>query len=303
MRVVVAATADVAIPTMQWLKSSNHEFLRTVTTPDSKVGRGKLLKPSAVSEWSKSNHLKCVKPDSDVEMVEAFSDADLAIAIAYGKILSEKILNLPRYGFLNLHFSLLPAYRGAAPVQRALLNGEKKTGISIFKIDKNIDTGPLYSQIEYLIPDESNSEEVLQSLAKIGSTAFAEVLTLVEQGVQPTAQSKEGVTWAPKISKEEARISWNKSGFEIINAVRAFTPNPGSWTHFRGEVLKIVSVRSARISETLHPGQIFVENRKLFVGCKDCALEILTVLPSGKKEMGTFDWLNGARLVSGEFFE
>jgi methionyl-tRNA formyltransferase len=303
VRVVVAATADVAIPTLQWLENSKHEILRTVTTADSKKGRGKVLTPSAIFNWSAKNGVRCLKPESEDEMVEAFSDADVVITIAYGKIIPERILNLPRFGFLNLHFSLLPAYRGAAPVQRAIRNGEKKSGISIFRIDKNLDTGPIYSQKEYLIPEDATSEDVLQALSHIGSDEFSEVFALLEQGVAPTAQSTEGVSIAPKISKEEAKISWSNKGLDIINAVRAFTPNPGSWTLLNGGVLKILKVQRASIAETLQPGQIHIENRRIFVGCKDSALEILTVLPSGKKEMNSSDWLNGARLVSGEYFE
>ena len=303
MRVVVAATADVAIPTLQWLMSSDHDLLRTVTTPDSRVGRGKILTPSVVSDWSEVNGVNCLKPDSEPEMIDAFSDTDVVIAIAYGKILPEPILNLPRFGFLNLHFSLLPAYRGAAPVQRAILNGEKKTGISIFKIDKNLDTGPIYTQVEFDIPDDSNSKDVLNSLSGIGATAFAKVLTQLEDGVVPTAQSMEGVSLAAKISKDEAKISWKKKGFEVVNSVRAFTPAPGAWTTYKGEVLKIVSVQPASILATLRPGQIHIENKKLFAGCDDSAIQILKIVPSGKKEMNASDWLNGARLASGEFFE
>ena len=146
MRVVVAATAEVAIPTLEWLKQSEHELLGIVTTPDSRTGRGKILSQSSVAKWAEDNQIVALKPNTHDEMRKAFENTDVVIAIAYGRILQKDILALPKYGFLNLHFSLLPSYRGSAPVQRALLNGEKKTGISIFKIDESLDTGPIYLQ-------------------------------------------------------------------------------------------------------------------------------------------------------------
>ena len=303
MRVVVAATAEVAIPTLEWLKVSGHELLRVVTTPDSKTGRGKVLEPSPVSKWAEANNQRCLKPISLDEMAEAFDDCDVVIAIAYGRILSQDLLNLPTYGFLNLHFSLLPSYRGAAPVQWALFNSEKITGITIFKIDKNLDTGPIYSQKPFEIPSDSNASDVLQSLALIGAQVFEDVLQSVEQGVQPTSQSTVGVSFAPKIKKEDAKIQWDRGSLAVSNGVRAFTPNPGAWTTYKGEIFKISRLGKGQTSEDLLPGQFLIVGKKLFVGTLDEPVEVAALTPSGKKEMQTSDWLNGARLLSGDFFE
>lgn len=303
MRVVVAATAEVAIPTLEWLKESEHDLIRVVTTPDSRVGRGKILAQSPIAQWADKNHIPVEKPITSAEIATAFENADVVIAIAYGKILSAEVLSIPTYGCLNLHFSLLPAYRGAAPVQRALLNGESVTGISIFRIDENLDTGPIYIRKKYEINANANSAEVLRDLSYVGAESFFQVLNDIENGFQPKMQETTGISLAPKISKEEARISWGESSVSLSNLVRAFTPNPGAWTTHKGSVIKIVEIGSGSIQEKLAPGFIHVIDKKIFVGTADEPVEIFKLVPAGKKEMLSADWLNGARIAPGEFFE
>ena len=303
MRIVVAATAEVAIPTLEWLKGSDHNLLRVVTTPDSRVGRGKLLSESPIARWAELNSITTVKPTSEDEMIQAFEGTDLVVAIAYGRILSANVLSIPKFGFINLHFSLLPSYRGAAPVQRAIQKGEVITGISIFKIDENLDTGPIYVQEKYEIDSDATTSDVLRDLSEIGAKAFPRVLADIEKGIQPLPQDNKAVSFAPKISKEEARVAWNTSAKSITNSVRAFSPAPGAWTTYQGTSLKIVEVGSASGVITLKPGEVQVDGKKLYVGTLDTPVEILRVTPSGKNEMATLDWLNGARISSGDFFE
>ena len=303
MRLVVAATAEVAIPTLEWLKNSDHELSRIVTTPDSRVGRGKVLTESAIAVWADSNSIVTLKPSTDDEMRQSFENTDLVIAIAYGRILKESVLSIPKHGFVNLHFSLLPSYRGAAPVQRAIQNGEVTTGISIFKIDTNLDTGPIYFQQEYEIPPNSTSLDVLKDLSQMGAKAFPGVLADIEKGIQPQPQSNASVSLAPKISKEEARVNWNMSSHSIRNSIRAFTPSPGAWTTYQGLTLKISELGSMQGSIALKPGEVQIDGKKLFVGTFDAPFEILKVTPASKKEMTTSEWLNGARITSGDFFE
>ena len=303
MRVVVAATAEVAIPTLEWLKNSDHDLLRVVTTPDSRVGRGKLLAESAISRWADLNSIVKLKPNTKEEMHRAFENADLVIAIAYGRILAEDVLSIPKFGFVNLHFSLLPSYRGAAPVQRAIQNGETTSGITIFKIDANLDTGPIYFQEKYEILPNATTSDALKDLSEIGAKAFPRVLADIEKGIPPVPQSSDSVSLAPKISKEEARINWNTSAKIISNSVRAFSPAPGSWTTYQGVNLKIGEVGSTATSISLKPGEIHIDGKKLFVGTFDIPIELLRVTPAGKKEMATADWLNGARIANGDLFE
>ena len=303
MRVLVAATAKVAIPTLEWLKQSEHELIGIVTTPDSRTGRGKILSQSSVAKWAEDNQIVALKPNTHDEMRKAFENTDVVIAIAYGRILQKDILALPKYGFLNLHFSLLPSYRGAAPVQRALLNGEKKTGISIFKIDESLDTGPIYLQKSYEIPVNATSEDVLKDLSEIGAQSFHKVLIDIENGDQPKAQTTENVTFAPKITKEEARIDWAKPAQFIHNFVRAFTPSPGAWTTMNENIIKVSQVIPTTKPITLTPGTIEVQDRRLFATTSDFCLEVIRIIPAGKKEMLVSDWLNGTRVSTGDKFE
>jgi len=301
--VAVAATAEVAIPTLEWLLKSKHQLLRVITTPDSKAGRGKVLTPSPVAMWADTNNLEVLKPDSGEEMKFAFQDVDIVLAIAYGRILSSEILKIPKHGFLNLHFSLLPAYRGAAPVQRSILNGDVTTGVSIFEIDENLDTGPIYIQKEFRIPENSTSDEILLDLANLGASSFDAVLELITQGVAPTAQSTAGVSFAPKITKEEAKIDWRLPAKKIIEAIRAFTPNPGAWTSYKGASLRITCAIEEVAELKLDPGKLSVVGKRLLIGTATNSVEVIRIIPAGKKEMNASDWINGARLSEGEIFE
>ncbi len=303
MRVVVAATADVAIPTLKWLKNSDHDLLRVVTTPDSRVGRGKVLTQSPIASWADSNGILLLKPSTEDELRNAFENTDLVIAIAYGRILNQDVLSIPKFGFINLHFSLLPSYRGAAPVQRAIQNGEITTGISIFKIDANLDTGPIYFQQKYEIPRTATTSDVLSDLAEIGAKAFPNVMEDIQRGVQPQPQSNDSISLAPKISRQEARINWSMNANFIRNSVRAFSPSPGAWTTYRGSNLKISEVGAISVSTTLKPGEVLIDGKRLIVGTFDAPIEVLRVTPAGKKEMTTTDWLNGTRVKTGDVFE
>jgi methionyl-tRNA formyltransferase len=301
--VAVAATADVAIPTLEWLKKSKHQLLRVITTPDSRAGRGKVLTASPAALWADLHDLEVLKPNSVEEMEVAFQGADIVLAIAYGRILPSNLLEIPKHGFLNLHFSLLPAYRGAAPVQRSILNGDVVTGITIFKIDENLDTGPIYIQKEWNISKNTTCEQVLDELSIIGSKAFEDVLQMIEEGKAPSPQRESGVSFAPKVTKEEAKIDWNVPAKKITDLVRAFNPNPGAWTLHKGLILKITEAVEEITEQKLEPGVIRVAGKRLFIGTANNSVEIVKVIPAGKKEMMAADWINGARLIDGEVFE
>jgi methionyl-tRNA formyltransferase len=303
VRVVVAATADVAIPTLEWLLSSEHQLIHVVTTPDSKSGRGHSLTESPVAKWAQKKSLKVLKPSTQAETIAAFQDCDVALAVAYGKILNEVTLSTPKYGFLNLHFSLLPAYRGAAPVQRALLNGETTTGISIFKIDANLDTGPIYHQQVYEVPAMANSGKVLEDLSRIGALSFHDVLIDISSGKPPKPQNEYGISFAPKVTKDEAYIPWSNTSHQILNLIRAFNPAPVAWSRFRGETIRILEAAARTSSYVLTPRSLCAVEKRIFVGTGDSSIEILKLIPAGKKEMLVSDWLNGARLTPGEKFE
>jgi methionyl-tRNA formyltransferase len=298
MRIGVAATPDVAIPTLDWLLQSEHSLELVITQPDKPAGRGRTLSQSIVGDWAVAHGISLFKPSSPDDLIGKIEDLDLILTIGYGVLLPERILTLPKHGFLNLHFSLLPAYRGAAPAQRALQNGEVKTGVSVFQLDKGMDTGPIYSQATIDIQPSWRSVELLNELAKVGVQSVSEALQLVKQGQTPTIQSGNS-SIAPKISKAEAKIDFTTSALQVVNAIRAFTYEPGAWTTWKGEPFKITSAQLA--SENNFPtGTLATIEGSVFVGTKDGAVEILTVIPSGKKEMTASEWARGARLSGGE---
>lgn len=300
MRIGVAATPDVAIPTLDWLLQSEHTIALVITQPDKPAGRGRQVRQTDVGDWAQQNNIDLLKPEKSSDLIGKIENLDLILTIGYGVLLPEQILTLPKYGFLNLHFSILPAYRGAAPAQRALLNGETITGVTVFKLDIGMDTGPIYSQQSVSIEPTWRSFELLRELSQLGPSAVSEAFELIENGIEPTAQA--GIaSIAPKITKIEAKIDFKLNAASIVNAIRAFTYEPGAWTTWKGEPFKVTAAVVSTQSGC-KPGEILNKNDSLYVGASDTCVEILTVIPAGKKEMKASDWVRGARLIGGEYF-
>lgn len=301
MRIGVAATPDVAIPTLDWLLATEHELALVITQPDKPAGRGRVLTQTDVAQWAAVHKIATIKPTSSVELMSVVDDLDLVVTIGYGVLLPEELLSRPRCGFLNLHFSLLPAYRGAAPAQRALLNGEVKTGVTVFALDKGMDTGPIYSQIELAVDSSWRSVELLSELAKIGVAAVEQAISMISKSIPPTVQ--QGISsLAPKITKLEAKLDFNSRAVDVVNAVRAFTYDPGAWTVWRDDSFK-VSAAKLGAAQGLKCNEIKLFDNHLYIGCADdTTIEILTVTPAGKKEMPALEWARGARLQGGECF-
>jgi methionyl-tRNA formyltransferase len=300
VRIGVAATPDVAIPTLNWLLQSDHDIALIITQPDRPSGRGQILRETAVAEWAKNQQIPVVKPESSQELVGKVEDFDLVLTIGYGVLLPESILSLPKKGFLNLHFSLLPAYRGAAPAQRALHNGEVVTGVTVFQLDKGMDTGPIFAQESISIDPSWRSFELLNELANLGPDVVKRSFEMIESGKDSSEQAGNS-TNAPKISKAEAKIDFNQDSTLIANAIRAFTYEPGAWTLWKGESFKICATGVSNTSSGT-PGQILVLDKSVFVSTGSGAIELLRVIPAGKKEMDAIDWARGARLTGGEIF-
>ena len=296
----MAATPDVAIPTLNWLITSEHQLLSVITQPDRPAGRGRTLKESVISEWARENDVPCFKPASVAETATLIEGADVLLTIGYGVLLPENLLSIPVYGCLNLHFSLLPRWRGAAPVQRAIEAGDSVSGVTVFQLDPGMDTGPIYSVKRFALDSDITSDELCAELGTLGVEAVEDSLKAIKTGIRPEPQKGDGATRAMKISKEECEIDWNLDAQLISQKIRAFTSLPGAWTRFRGEVVKIDSVN---ISEaTLKPGLIKVVSKELLVGTATEALSIGFLTPAGKSRMDAKSWLNGARLSDGELF-
>ena len=300
MRIAVAATPAVAIPTLNALLDSEHVLAFIITQPDRPAGRGLQLQESDVSQWAAANAIQTFKPETSDELIPLLSHIDVLLTIGYGVLLPSRVINAPTYGSLNLHFSLLPRWRGAAPVQRAIEAGDSLSGVTVFALDEGMDTGPIYSVKKFALDSEITSDELFIELADVGVEAVMEALAAIASGTKPTPQNGEGATRAYKLQKSEGEIDWHASAEEISRKVRAFTSNPGAWTTFRGLTMKIDTVS---INETkLEPGLIVQEGKKVNVGTGTTSLTIGFCTPAGKQRMDSASWSNGARLTTGEKF-
>lgn len=290
----------MAVDSLNALQGSDFELAFVITQPDRPAGRGQELKQSAVSAWAVGAGTTCHKPESTKEFLDLASTVDLMITIGYGKILTLDELSAPTFGSINLHFSLLPRWRGAAPVQRSIEAGDSVTGVTVFQLDEGMDTGPIYLMKRFALDDDITSDELFTELAEVGSEALLESLAMIESGAKPTPQSSTDATKAAKITKAEAEINWSDSAVVISRKIRAFTSNPGAWTTFRGSTLKIESPTIEEI--VLEPGEILYQDKKLLIGTSTSAISIGFITPQGKSRTAAQSWVNGARLQPGELF-
>ena len=303
MRLAVAATPEVAIPTLEFLLSGTNPLVKVFTTEDKAVGRGRALTSSHVAMWADDHGVECIKVGKAVEMAAHLDEIDCVVTVAFGILLPQEILSIPRHGFINLHFSLLPAWRGAAPVQRAIESGDNRLGISVFSLDEGMDTGPIYRQSSFLRDPSMRSKEALEFLGEQGVALIAQTLEDISHGVPPIKQSEQGISLARKLSKAEGLIDWTRSSSVIDRKVAAFYPNPIAYAQFRGETLKITRSRvtSDPVTEVLlKPGEWRIEKDHVLIGTGDFPLEIIQLIPQGKSEMSAADWARGARINPGE---
>ena len=298
MHIAVAASPEVAIPTLEALRNSNHQLIRVISQPDKPAGRGKVLTPTPVSQWAIDSGVELLRPSNKEEIATSVDGCDCVITIGYGVLLPADILALPRFGFLNLHFSLLPRWRGAAPVQRAIEAQDSVSGVTVFQLDEGMDTGPIYTVHRFALDQDITSDELLLELGELGVGAILEALDLISNGKRPVPQQNEGATRALKLSKEEGRIDWHQSADVISAKIRAFTSNPGAWTSFRGNPLKLASPRVTELK--LKPGEVAIHDKRVLIGTSTTALEIGSVTAPGKAQMSATSWANGARLLKGE---
>lgn len=298
MRIALAATPEVGIPTLEWLESSGHVLAAVITQPDRPAGRGRVLTSTPVATWAQSHALPLHKTDSVSELLEIARSVDLLITIGYGVMLPADVLSAPRFGCINLHFSLLPAWRGAAPVQRSIEAQDSLTGVTVFAMDEGMDTGPIYTQLRFALDQDITADELFVELSHLGVTAIEESLELISQGVKPKPQSVVGISRALKLSKAEGLIDWSQSAEKVSAKIRAFTSNPGAWTKIKDTVVKIDSVSISQ--EVLSVGEIAVTPSTVHIGTASYALLIEGVTPAGKSHMKAADWARGARLTPGD---
>ena len=305
MRLLFAGTPEVALPSLRALLTHpHHEVVAVLTRPDARAGRGRTLAPSPVAEVAAAAGVEVLKParPSDPEFLDRLAELrpDCAPVVAYGALLREPALGLPRHGWVNLHFSVLPAWRGAAPVQHAVLHGDDYTGATTFRIGPGLDDGPVFGVLTERIWPADTSGDLLARLAEAGAPLLVATLDGIADGsLRPQPQPADGVSLAPKLTVADAEIRFDQPAIAVDRRARACTPEPGPWTDFRGERLKLGPVALSEHTG-LPAGQLLVDRRQVLVGTASTAVRLGTVQPPGKRAMPAADWARGVRLGDGD---
>ena len=305
MRLLFAGTPEVAVPSLRALLDSSHEVVAVLTRPDAAAGRGRRLVASPVAEVAEQAGVEVLRPPSarDPQFVDRLRELapDCCPVVAYGGLVPQPALDVPRHGWVNLHFSLLPAWRGAAPVQHALLAGDEVTGASTFRLEKGLDTGPVYGVLTETVRPDDTSGALLDRLAKAGAGLLVATLDGIADGsLTARPQPADGVSLAPKLDVATAQVDWTHPATRIDRLVRACTPAPGAWTTLGEDRLKLGPVRLADADGPLAPGELSVGRREVLVGTGTQPVALGTVQAPGKKAMAAADWARGVRLAPGQ---
>jgi methionyl-tRNA formyltransferase len=304
MRCLFAGTPDVAARVLAELAASKHEVVAVVTRPDAPAGRGRREATSAVADLSRELGIEVLQPltPRDPEFAETVARLapDCAPIVAYGGLIPATLLDVPALGWVNLHFSLLPSWRGAAPVQRAIWHGDDVTGATTFRLDAGMDTGPYYGTVTEAVRPDDTSGELLRRLADVGSGLLVRTLDALEDGVIEAVQQSGEPSIAPKVTVDEARVRWDLPAVGVDRQVRACTPSPGAWTMLGDDRVRIHPVRIDDITVPGVPvGELRVAKHAVWVGTATQPVLLGEVQPAGKKVMSASDWARGARLSDG----
>lgn len=306
MRLVFAGTPEVAVPALDALLASDrHEVVAVVTRPDAPAGRGQRLVASPVAQRAEEAGIEALKPGrpKDPEFLDRLRaiGPDCCPVVAYGALLPKPALDIPAHGWVNLHFSLLPAWRGAAPVQHAILAGDEVTGATTFRIEEGLDSGPVFGVVTEQVRPTDTSGDLLTRLAMAGAGLLAATMDGIADGsLEAVPQPAEGVTSAPKIQVADARLDFGAPALRVDRVVRGCSPAPGAWTTFRGERLKVRAVAPRPERTDLAPGELAVTKSAVHAGTGSYAVELQWVQAQGKRPMAAADWARGVRVASGE---
>ena len=297
-------TPQFSVQTLEVLAKSKYKIECVYTQPPKKSSRGQKIKPSAVQMTAEKFRLNVRTPDNLYNEAEykylKSVDAYLIVVVAYGKIIPKSFLNLSKKGFINIHASLLPKWRGAAPIQRSIINQDYESGISIMKINEKLDAGPFMKQIKVKIDNQTTSKSLSDKLSKLGAENIIETINLIEQNkANFLEQNHVKATYAKKIKKEEAKINWTQKAKMIISKINGLNPSPGAWFKFESSRYK---VWKAEVHEsTGEPGQIIDE--KLIIACQDKSIKILEIQKEGKKKLLVKDFLSGKKIIKGTIIQ
>ena len=305
MRVVFAGTPEVALPALEAVAASAHDLVGVVTRPDAPAGRGRRMVASPVGVRAEELGLPVLRPahPREPEFLAALAalEPDCVPVVAYGALLPEAALAIPPRGWVNLHFSVLPAWRGAAPVQHAIWAGDEVTGATTFRIVRELDAGPTYGLMTQTIRPTDTAGDLLARLAEGGAGLLVATLDGIADGsLEERDQPSDGVSLAPKITVDDARIRWGDPAFAVDRRIRACTPAPGAWTTLRDERLKLGPVRPVANAAALGPGELLVERTQVLAGTATTPVILGEVRAAGKKPMSASDWARGLRLNPGE---
>ena len=307
MRLVFAGTPEPALPSLDAIAASPHELVAVITRPDAPAGRGRKLVASPVAQRAEELGLPVLKPahprDPDFQAALRELAPDCCPVVAYGALLPRPVLDIPKHGWVNLHFSLLPAWRGAAPVQHAIWHGDEVTGATTFRIVEELDAGPTFGVMTETIRPTDTAGDLLERLATGGAQLLVATLDGIDSGhIEARPQPAEGVSLAPKIRVEDAQVDWTEPAAAVDRRIRACTPSPGAWTTFDGERFKVGPVVIEANVEPLEPGTLRVLKNAVLVGTGTMPVRLGDVKPFGKKQMPAADWARGVRVESGARF-
>jgi methionyl-tRNA formyltransferase len=306
MRVLFAGTPSVAVPSLDALVQAGFDVVAVLTRPDAPVGRKRVLTPSPVARRAAElgiDIIHAAKVDADVTARIAAFTPDVAAIVAYGGLIPPAALDVPRHGWINLHFSLLPAWRGAAPVQRAVIAGDDVTGAVTFQLEAGLDTGPVFGTLTESVGPEDTAGALLERLSRSGAVLLAQTLSAVDAGKTAPQPQQGDVSLAPKLTLEDGRIDWHQPALAIGRRARGVTPEPGAWTTLDGHRVKLEPVRLRPDVTDLSPGALTLSGRSVLAGTGSHAVELTRIQPAGKKMMAAADWARGMASLESVVFE
>ena len=306
MMVLFAGTPAVAVPSLDALVQAGFDVVAVLTRPDAPVGRKRVLTPSPVAQRAAElgiDVIHAAKVDADVTARIAAVSPDVAAIVAYGGLIPPAALGVPRHGWINLHFSLLPAWRGAAPVQRAVIAGDDVTGAVTFQLEAGLDTGPVFGTLTESVGPDDTAGQLLERLSHSGAVLLAQTLSAVDAGKAAAQPQRGDVSLAPKLTLDDGRLDWHQPALAIGRRARGVTPEPGAWTTLDGQRIKLEPVRLRPDATDLAPGALVLNGKSVLVGTGSHAVELTRIQPAGKKMMAAADWARGMATLESVVFE
>lgn len=306
MRVLFAGTPAVAVPSLDALVAAGYEVVSVLTRPDAPIGRKRVLTPSPVAARAAElgiDIIHATRVDHAVTAEIAAAKPDVAAIVAYGGLIPRAALDVPPHGWINLHFSLLPAWRGAAPVQRAVMAGDDVTGAVTFLLEEGLDTGPVFGTLTEGVGPEDTAGALLERLSHSGAMLLAQTLSAVDAGRAAPQPQVGDISLAPKLTIDDGRLDWNQPALAIGRRARGVTPEPGAWSTLDGQRVKLEPVRLRPDITDLQPGAVFLDGKSVLVGTGSHAVELTRIQPSGKKMMAAADWARGMATLESVVFE